>query len=171
MNDVTTIAPVFADAGSPSRKIAVRARKGAAPGVFWLSGFNSDMQGTKAVALDTWAREHGRACVRFDYSGHGESGGAFEDGTRKAQAGISTFPHVKWGTSLADFDNDGDRDLFIANGHFLKDIRQTDQRTDYRVANALLENLGTGRFVDVSRQAGSGLEPAESSRGAAFASN
>ena len=39
------------------------------------------MQGTKAVALDDWAREHGRACLRFDYSGHGESGGEFEDGT------------------------------------------------------------------------------------------
>ena len=39
------------------------------------------MQGTKALALDAWAAEHGRACVRFDYSGHGESGGAFIDGT------------------------------------------------------------------------------------------
>ena len=39
------------------------------------------MRGTKALALDAWAAEHGRACVRFDYSGHGESGGAFIDGT------------------------------------------------------------------------------------------
>jgi pimeloyl-ACP methyl ester carboxylesterase len=39
------------------------------------------MQGTKAQALDLWAREHGRAMTRFDYSGHGESGGAFTDGT------------------------------------------------------------------------------------------
>jgi pimeloyl-ACP methyl ester carboxylesterase len=63
------------------RRIAVRARDGAAPGLFWLGAFNSDMKGTKALALDAWAAEHGRACVRFDYSGHGESGGQFVDGT------------------------------------------------------------------------------------------
>ena len=63
------------------RAIAVRARAGQAPGLFWLGGFNSDMAGTKALALDGWAAEHGRACVRFDYSGHGESGGSFADGT------------------------------------------------------------------------------------------
>jgi pimeloyl-ACP methyl ester carboxylesterase len=39
------------------------------------------MTGTKALALDAWAAEHHRACVRFDYSGHGESGGAFAEGT------------------------------------------------------------------------------------------
>ena len=39
------------------------------------------MKGTKAEALDAWAEAHGRACVRFDYSGHGESGGDFTDGT------------------------------------------------------------------------------------------
>jgi len=63
------------------RRIAVRARAGGTPGLFWLGGFNSDMKGTKALALDAWAAEHGRACVRFDYSGHGESGGAFIEGT------------------------------------------------------------------------------------------
>jgi pimeloyl-ACP methyl ester carboxylesterase len=63
------------------RQIAVRARAGSAPGLLWLGGFNSDMKGTKALALDAWAAEHGRACVRFDYSGHGESGGKFVDGT------------------------------------------------------------------------------------------
>src|SRR5438477_9838325 len=73
--------PVFLGVGSPPRKIAVRARSGVGPGLFWLSGFNSDMKGTKAVALEQWAGAHGRACVRFDYSGHGESGGAFTDGT------------------------------------------------------------------------------------------
>lgn len=69
----------------PSRTIAVRLREGkspvAGPGLFWLGGFKSDMKGTKAAALDAWAKENGRACVRFDYSGHGESGGEFTDGT------------------------------------------------------------------------------------------
>ena len=67
--------------GIAVRRIAVRAREGAAPGLFWLGGFKSDMKGTKAQALDLWARDHGRAMTRFDYSGHGESEGDFIDGT------------------------------------------------------------------------------------------
>jgi pimeloyl-ACP methyl ester carboxylesterase len=59
----------------------VRARDGGTPGLLWMGGFKSDMQGTKAAALDRWAAENGRALVRYDYSGHGESGGAFVDGT------------------------------------------------------------------------------------------
>ena len=66
--------------GSARRTIAVRQRAGNSPGLIWLGGFKSDMKGTKAVALDQWASEHDRACVRFDYSGHGESGGDFADG-------------------------------------------------------------------------------------------
>jgi len=67
--------------GTASRSIAVRARPGASPGLVWLGGFKSDMKGTKAEALDRWAEEARRACVRFDYSGHGESGGDFTEGT------------------------------------------------------------------------------------------
>jgi pimeloyl-ACP methyl ester carboxylesterase len=67
--------------GKASRRIAVRIRDGAAPGLFWLGGFKSDMKGTKAEALDRWAGENGRSCIRFDYSGHGESGGDFAQGT------------------------------------------------------------------------------------------
>jgi pimeloyl-ACP methyl ester carboxylesterase len=90
------------------RRIAVRARDGAAPGLFWLGGFNSDMKGTKALALDAWAAEHGRACVRFDYSGHGESGGKFVDGTigRWLEDSLAVFeqfcrgPQVVIGSSM-----------------------------------------------------------------------
>jgi pimeloyl-ACP methyl ester carboxylesterase len=63
------------------RAIAVRRQDGAPPGLFFLSGYKSDMKGTKAEALAQWADLHGRACVRFDYSGHGESEGKFTDGT------------------------------------------------------------------------------------------
>jgi pimeloyl-ACP methyl ester carboxylesterase len=75
--------PAFIEVGraSDARRIAVRARAGGSPGLFWLGGFKSDMQGTKALALDAWAAEKNRALVRFDYSGHGESGGNFIDGT------------------------------------------------------------------------------------------
>jgi len=66
---------------SDARAIAVQASLGDAPGIFWLSGFKSDMKGTKAEALADWATAVGRACVRFDYSGHGASKGEFLDGT------------------------------------------------------------------------------------------
>ncbi|MDB5643843.1 MAG: Alpha/beta hydrolase family protein [Hyphomicrobiales bacterium] len=52
----------------------------ARPGLVWLGGFKSDMQSTKAQRLDAFAASEGRACLRFDYSGHGESDGRFEDG-------------------------------------------------------------------------------------------
>jgi pimeloyl-ACP methyl ester carboxylesterase len=94
--------------GGGRRPISVRARSGGAPGLFWLGGFNSDMKGTKALALDAWAAEHGRACVRFDYSGHGESGGQFVDGTigRWLDESVAVFtqfcagPQVVIGSSM-----------------------------------------------------------------------
>jgi pimeloyl-ACP methyl ester carboxylesterase len=93
---------------SAARSIAVRARAGGAPGLFWLGGFNSDMRGTKALALDAWAAERDRACIRFDYSGHGESGGAFVDGTigRWLEESVAVFekfctgPQVVIGSSM-----------------------------------------------------------------------
>src|SRR3954447_26399317 len=91
-----------------SRQIAVRARAGEAPGLLWLGGFKSDMQGTKALALDGWAAAQGRACLRFDYSGHGESGGTFADGTigRWLEESVAVFdrycagPQVVIGSSM-----------------------------------------------------------------------
>jgi pimeloyl-ACP methyl ester carboxylesterase len=67
--------------GEAARRIAVCMRTGRGPAVLWLGGFRSDMRATKAEALDGWAERSGRACLRFDYSGHGESGGLFEQGT------------------------------------------------------------------------------------------
>ncbi|RST88455.1 alpha/beta hydrolase [Aquibium carbonis] len=62
-------------------RIAVRRQPGRAPGFVWLGGYRSDMAGTKAERLADWARVNGHACLRHDYSGHGQSGGAFADGT------------------------------------------------------------------------------------------
>jgi pimeloyl-ACP methyl ester carboxylesterase len=69
-------------AGKKPRNIAYRFAEGRdpqAPGIVWLSGFKSDMSGTKAVMLADWAAARGASCLRFDYSGHGESGGRIED--------------------------------------------------------------------------------------------
>ncbi len=61
--------------------IAYHRIPGKSPGVVFLGGFMSDMTGTKALALDRWACAHGRAFVRFDYRGHGDSSGTFTEGT------------------------------------------------------------------------------------------
>jgi pimeloyl-ACP methyl ester carboxylesterase len=61
--------------------IAYHATPGNNPGVVFMGGFMSDMTGTKAVALEAHCRAQGRAFLRFDYQGHGQSSGRFEDGT------------------------------------------------------------------------------------------
>ena len=61
--------------------LAYRHRRGAGPTIVFLPGYMSDMDGSKAVALDQWAARTGRAMLRFDYAGNGASDGAFEDGT------------------------------------------------------------------------------------------
>lgn len=62
------------------RSIAYHLTAGTGPTVVFLGGFKSDMGGTKAVHLEAWAQAQGRAFLRFDYSGHGESSEAFTDG-------------------------------------------------------------------------------------------
>jgi pimeloyl-ACP methyl ester carboxylesterase len=102
--------PTLLDVGAAgaARTIAVRVQIGREPGVLWLGGFNSDMQGTKAQALAAWAARTGRACVRFDYSGHGESGGDFSEGTigRWLEESVAVFnaycrgPQIVVGSSM-----------------------------------------------------------------------
>lgn len=102
-------------AGAPSRldlpgggSIAYRACPGKSPGVLFLPGFKSDMNGTKATALEAWCRARGRAFLRFDYSGHGRSSGAFADGTIGLWAanavavldGATTGPQILVGSSM-----------------------------------------------------------------------
>lgn len=73
--------PQFIQVGKNAltRRIAVDIEPGHEPALMWLSGFKSDMSGTKAEALAAFGRETGQEVVRFDYSGHGASEGDFED--------------------------------------------------------------------------------------------
>ena len=94
------------DAGA-ARDIAVLRRSGAAPGLFWLGGFKSEMTGTKAKALDAFGAELGVGVTRFDYSGCGQSGGAFVDGTisRWLEEALAVFaltegPQIVVGSSM-----------------------------------------------------------------------
>ncbi len=90
------------------RKIAYRKTAGRGPGVVFLGGFKSDMDGTKAVHLEEWAKQAGRAFLRFDYSGHGKSSEAFTDGAigdwaEDAVAAVTTLtdgPQVLVGSSM-----------------------------------------------------------------------
>ena len=62
------------------RHLAYHRTEGSGPGIVFLGGFRSDMTGSKAMALQAWAETSGRAFLRFDYSGHGQSHGSFTDG-------------------------------------------------------------------------------------------
>ncbi|MCC6737012.1 MAG: alpha/beta hydrolase [Bauldia sp.] len=93
--------------GFLEREIAVLARPGGAPGLFWLGGYRSDMTGSKARAVDRYATAMGLACTRFDYSGHGRSGGDFVDGTisrwldeARAIFATTTGPQIVIGSSM-----------------------------------------------------------------------
>ena len=72
--------PRFLDAPH-GRRIAHHRTEGRPPGIVFLPGLRSDMEGDKALRIEAFARSRGQACLRFDYSGHGASGGAFADGT------------------------------------------------------------------------------------------
>nr|WP_321461762.1 alpha/beta fold hydrolase [uncultured Cohaesibacter sp.] len=103
--------------GNPSdgddhpREIAYRQRAASRPdvaGLFWMNGYKSNMEGDKALALDGWAADKGAACTRFDYSGHGISGGDFLDGTisRWLEESLAIFdqktegPQIVCGSSM-----------------------------------------------------------------------
>lgn len=90
------------------RKIAYHRSEGQGPWIVFLGGLKSDMQGTKAVYLEEWARSEGRAFLRFDYSGHGESSGNFTDGcigdwaqdTAEAVAALTDGAIIPVGSSM-----------------------------------------------------------------------
>ncbi|MEF2553269.1 alpha/beta hydrolase [Aurantimonas sp. A2-1-M11] len=73
--------PHFLSVGDDQRRIAYRTRQGNSPTLVWLGGYRSDMRSTKAEFLAELAQREGLGFCRLDYSGHGESGGRFEDGT------------------------------------------------------------------------------------------
>ena len=90
------------------RHLAYDLTEGETPGVVFLGGFMSDKEGTKALYLEEWAQRRGRAFLRFDYSGHGQSSGAFADGcigdwfedAKAVISGLTAGPQVLVGSSM-----------------------------------------------------------------------
>ena len=90
------------------RQIAYNKTEGSGPGVVFLGGFRSDKEGTKAIYLEYWAVGRGRAFLRFDYSGHGESSGEFLDGSigdwaedaLRVIEGVTEGPQILVGSSM-----------------------------------------------------------------------
>jgi hypothetical protein len=94
--------------------------------------------------------------------------GCFEDVTASTGAGKGSIPYVNWGVGFVDFDHDGDRDIYIAQGHLQDQVDKYDSSTAYEVRNTLMINNGDGKFTNVSDIAGDGMLPQLSSRGAAY---
>lgn len=143
-----------------------------------ISGFGFDLYGNRQASM-------GVDCGDFDNDGlldfyqtsyQGQfallfknlGGGRLEDVTLTSGAGQGTQQHVTWGIGVVDFDNDGDRDIFVACGHLMDNVDEFTDVTSYKVRNLLLANNGRGKFTNVSRESGNGMLPKESSRGAAF---
>jgi pimeloyl-ACP methyl ester carboxylesterase len=106
--------PQFLAVGSDRRRIAYLgepAVDGSRPGLVWLCGLKSEMTSLKATALSDWAREKGLGCLRFDYSGHGQSEGRFEDGTvsrwleeaRAVFGELTRGPQILVGSSMGGY--------------------------------------------------------------------
>jgi len=97
-----------------------------------------------------------------------EGNGFFSDITYISGIGEKTLSTLGWGTAFFDYDNDGDKDLFIANGHVCDNINQIYPEKTYPQTNQLFENLGNEVYREVTTFAGDSLRRKAPSRGAAF---
>ena len=107
MNNPSTLA-LGEDRKIAYHKTDARGEGETQPGVVFLGGFKSDMEGTKALHLEAWAQASGRAFLRFDYTGHGQSSGDFEAGcigdwardARETIEALTTGPQILVGSSM-----------------------------------------------------------------------
>jgi pimeloyl-ACP methyl ester carboxylesterase len=128
---MTAAEPEFLDV--EGTRIAVRHAVGATPGIVWLGGYKSDMLGTKAETLAAWATGERRAFLRHDYSGHGESGGAFADGTisKWLRQSLAVFSHFTQGPQILVGSSMG---AWIA----LRMVQELNKAGDRRIAGLVL---------------------------------
>jgi hypothetical protein len=99
---------------------------------------------------------------------HNNNDGTFTDVTRSAGLGMNT-QYVCWGAGFMDYDNDGWIDIFHVTGHIYPELANLDLDTRFASPRVVYQNLGNGKFKDVSREMGPGVAARFSSRGCAFA--
>ncbi len=97
-----------------------------------------------------------------------EGDGFFSDVTKEANLYFDSFDQLSWALVVLDVDFDGDQDIFVANGHVMPQVDQTNPKQGYKQTNQLLLNNGQGKFKDVSSQAGEVFKVKYSSRGCAY---
>ena len=95
--------------------------------------------------------------------------GYFQDDSHQAGLVADSWRDLSWGVGFFDFNNDGLKDIFVANGHIYPQVDGSALNLSYRQANKLYLNSGTRRFTNVTGEAGPGLREKRSYRGAAFA--
>lgn len=155
--------PQFLSVGgdASSRRIAYIADSGTpgkAPGVMWLSGFKSEMTSTKASVLAEWAAERGLPCTRFDYSGHGQSGGRFADGTIGAwlEEALAVFREVTKGPQILIGSSMGGYIALLLLRALMRDFPREAERVTALLLIApawdMTERLMWGRFSESTKK-------------------
>ena len=96
-----------------------------------------------------------------------DGGGFFTDVSYPSETGVASLPMLAWGCALVDLDNDGLRDIFVANGHIHDNIEEFDDIVTYAQRKLVYRNLGDGRFTELGASSGPGMAEARVSRGAA----
>lgn len=140
-------------------------------------GFNGDgaEQGCMGVGIGDYDNDGHLDIFITNFEGEhntlyrNEGDGFFLDVSFVSRIAASGGPQVGWGAALFDFDNDGDKDIFAANGHTYPQADLPHTNASYAQPNFLYENLGDGTFADVSVKSGPGLAIEKVSRGASFA--
>ena len=99
---------------------------------------------------------------------HNDGDGFFSDASYISGIGESTYASLGWGVSFFDYDNDGAKDIFIANGHIFGNVEKVNPETTYAQINHLFRNIGSEVFQEVTTNAGFDLSQKAPSRGAAF---
>ena len=100
---------------------------------------------------------------------HNDSDGFFTDATATTKTAQVTYPYLGWATAFIDYDNDGYRDIFVANGHLHENLEELGQEGTYGQRNLLFQNRRDGTFAEVAETLGEAMQIADVSRGATFA--
>ena len=144
-------------------------------GVASGAAFNDDGEeqaGMGAAAAD-WDRNGTLDIAKTNFAGdtptlyRNDGKAFFADVTIRAGLAVATR-FLGWGIGFLDFDNDGWKDILIANGHVYPQVDKLGDQSPYKQERNLYWNLGNGAFADISGKAGSGIAARHSSRGVAF---